>query len=296
MELDSKRPSRRPLARLRCGLAAGVGAVALAAAVPVSAWADQSNDNSSATSTGVGGLLVAPITGALQVNLACPANINVLGSQSASGGCEPGSQVNSSSSSTSVAGGPSAGVVGGPVVAPVTASGQVNVSCPANVNVLSYQSNSGNCAPGSQSNSNGAATHVSGGGDSAGPVVSPITAGAGVDVTCPVNVNVLSDQWSSGNCVAADSQTSTQGSEAVPSETSIGDTPGTFSSASTPAEMIASRVAGTAFTDTPGPPNTGAFTVAGVPAAFPALGLLVLAVLAAAATVARRLHQERPGA
>ncbi len=316
MELEeSTRPSRRLLDRLCTSLAAGVGAVALVAAAPAGAWADQSNDNSTTTGVASAGSLVAPVTGALQANLACPANVNVLGNQRNSGNCAPGPQTNSNSSSTTVTGGnQSAGLVGGPIVAPVTAAGQVNLSCPVNVNVLSNQGHSGNCAPGSQSNGNSADTHVTGSGQSAGllggPLVAPITAGVGLNVTCPTNVNVLSNQQASGDCNGSESQTSQQEieteSETPPGEMSSSTTTSTttseiagigFSGATT-SQPAPAEVVNTAFTQVPGPPNTGAFGVGDSPASLPALGLLVLAmlvlvVLAGAATAVRGLQRER---
>ncbi len=330
MEIEeSTRPSKRLLDRLYSSLAAGVGAVALVAAAPAGAWADQSNDNSTTTSATGGSSLVAPVTGALQANLACPANVNVLGNQRNSGNCAPGPQANSNSSSTTIAGGnQSAGLVGGPIVAPVTAAGQVNLSCPVNVNVLSNQGNSGNCAPGSQSNANSADTHVTGSGQSAGllggPLVAPITAGVGLNVTCPANVNVVSNQQASGDCVGTESYTSrqasgqtseqasgqTSGQESqtppgrLPSGTTTGTTTGTTSEISgigfigpTSAQSAPAEVVNTAFTEVPGPPDTGAFALGSV-ARLPALALLVLAMLvlvllAGAATAVRGLRQER---
>ncbi len=308
MELDeSTRHSRRLLDRVRSSLAAGVGAVALVAAAPAGAWADQSNDNSTTTSVIGGSPLVAPVTGAVQANLACPANVNVLGNQRSSGNCAPGPQTNSNSSSTTVAGGDqSAGLVGGPIAAPVTAAGQVNLSCPVNVNVLSNQGDSGNCAPGPQSNGNRADTHVTGSGQSAGllggPLVAPITAGVGLNVTCPTNVNVLSNQQASGDCIDTISQTSAQESETPPSEIKpsaiTSDVADTAFSDTTTFQPAAADVANTGFTEVPGPPNTGAFAVGASSARLPALGLLVLAalvlaLLARAVTAVRGLRQER---
>jgi hypothetical protein len=69
--------------RLGGWLVAGAGALALVAAGQSAVWADQSNDNST-TTTVIGNPLVGPITGALQVNLACPANVNLLADQTCS--------------------------------------------------------------------------------------------------------------------------------------------------------------------------------------------------------------------
>ena len=60
-----------------------------------------------------------------------------------------------------------------------------------------------------------------------------------------------------------------------------------------PADAYTAEVVTTGFSDAPGPPETGAHALGGTPARFPALGTLVLAVLAAAAIVVRRLRQDR---
>jgi hypothetical protein len=288
--------SKRRLARIRCGLVAGVGAVAFVAAGPSVVRADQSNDNSTTTTAAGDAPIVIPITGAVQVNLACPANVNVLGSQSDSGSCAPGDQSNANSSATT-AGGDQPGLLGGTLVAPLTAAAQANVSCPVNLNVLSNQRDSGNCAPGSQSNSNNAATHVRGSGAVpgllGGPLVAPITTGVGLNVTCPTNVNVLSNQRASGDCV-----------DTPPADTPPGDTPpdsppvGSALSAPPSAgqptgSTFSAEVVTTEFSQPPGPPVTGALDVGSTPGGFQALGALVLAVLAAAAMAVRRLRQDR---
>jgi hypothetical protein len=280
---------------------AGVGAVALAAAGPSAVWADQSNDNGTTTNAAAGAPVVAPVTGAVQVNLACPANVNVLGSQRDSGSCTPGPQTNGNSSATTVGGdGQPPGLVGGTLVAPITAAAQLNVSCPVNVNVLSNQRNSGNCAPGSQSNGNSAATHVRSSGDVAGllggPLVAPITTGLGLNVTCPTNVNVLSNQRASGDCLDTQESGSPETPPAAgpPESSPPGGTPsGTAPNGPAPAEAYTAEVVTTGYSQLPGPPETGALAVGRAPGGFPALGALVLAVLAAAAVAVRRLQQER---
>jgi hypothetical protein len=301
MELGESRRRLAFLLRLSGGLVAGVGAVALVAASPSTVWADQSNDNSTTTNAAAGAPVVAPVTGAVQVNLACPANVNVLGSQRDSGSCTPGPQANGNSSATTVGGGDqSPGLVGGTLVAPITAAAQLNVSCPVNVNVLSNQRNSGNCAPGSQSNSNSAATRVRSSGDLAGllggPLVAPITTGLGLNVTCPTNVNVLSNQQASGDCL----DTQAPGSPETPPSSVPPETPppggtstGPASNGPPPAQTYAAEVVTTGVTEAPGPPATGALAVGRGPGGFSSPGALVLAVLAAAAMAVRRLQQER---
>jgi len=295
--------SKRRLARIRCGLVAGVGAVAFVAAGPSVVRADQSNDNSTTTTVAGDAPIVIPLTGAVQVNLACPANVNVLGSQSDSGSCAPGDQSNANSSATT-AGGDQPGLLGGTLVAPLTAAVQGNVSCPINANVLSNQRDSGNCAPGSQSNSNSAATHVRGSGAVpgllGGPLVAPITTGVGLNVTCPTNVNVLSNQRASGDCVDSP-PADTPPADAPPGDAPP-DSPPVGSALSVPpaggqptGSTFSAEVVTTEFSQPPGPPVAGALDVGSTPGGFPALGALVLAVLAAAAMAVRRLRQVRQG-
>src|SRR5437899_11797987 len=119
-ESPSPRAERpRLLAPLCRGLAVAAG-VAVLALAPAGVWADQSNANSSTTDAAqAGGLLrsdvVAPVTAAVGVNLACPANVNVAAAQRDSGNCAPGAQSNSNTSTTRAGG-------DGILVAPVTAA------------------------------------------------------------------------------------------------------------------------------------------------------------------------------
>jgi hypothetical protein len=283
--------------RLGAWLLAGVGAVALAAAGPAGVRADQSNDSSSTTTAAADDPVVAPVTGAVQVNVACPANVNVLADQDGTGSCAPGAQGNANSSSTT-AGGDSPGLAGGTLVAPVTTAAQINLSCPINVNVVSRQRDSGNCAPGDQSNSNSADTRVRGGGTVAdvlgGPLVAPVTSGVGLNVTCPTDVDVLSAQQSSGDCVAGTG--SSDGPPASPSPGTTGTPPDgpppeTTQSGPSPVQTSTGPVATAGLSQVPGPPATGAFGMGGA-GGFPVLGALVLAVLAAAAVAVRRSRQE----
>jgi hypothetical protein len=298
MELGEsiRRPSRQ-----RVGLLAALGAVAFVAAGPAVAWADQSNDNSTTTNATGGAPVVAPVTGALQLNLACAANLNVLGNQAGSGSCSPDAQANSNSSATTVGGDGVMGLVAGTVVAPITAAVQANVNCPINVNVLSSQRSSGNCTPGPQSNANTATTHVRTGGALAdvlgGPIVAPITTGVGLNVTCPANVNVLSSQQGSGLCL--DTPATSSVPDAPPSGPPVappaGDSP-PADSVPVPADAPATTTM-TADSQLPGPPDAGATSVGQAVGRavgrFPALGALVLVVLAGAAMAVRRFQQDR---
>jgi hypothetical protein len=287
----SRAGTSRWAARLRASLVAGAGVVAIVVAAPSGAWAFQANDNSSATDATGGGLLgvVAPITSAVQANVGCPINVNIAANQSDSGVCQPDDQSNSNSSST-LAG------AGSLIVAPITAAAGINLNCPVNVNVLANQRNSGSCVPSSQSNANDATTFVGGGSPDVlgGPIVAPLTTGLGVNATCPANVNVLSNQTDSGNCLPAVAAPASPAPanpapDASPPSTSApsGDAPAddappvAYSGGLLPADA----------TDAPLPPSAGAVAIGG-PAravAFPALGVLVLVVLASAALAARRL-------
>lgn len=285
---SSRVETSRWAARLRDGLVACVGVVAIMAAAPAGAWAFQANDNSSATDATGGGLgdaIVAPITAAVQANLGCPLNVNVAANQRDSGSCQPGDQSNSNESATRAG-------VGSLLVAPVTAAVGANLNCPINLNVLANQRNSGNCVPGSQSNANGAATYVGGGSPDilGGPILAPITTGLGVNVTCPASVNVLSNQTDSGNCLvdappAAGPTPDAPPTAQPPGDGPPGDAPGSaYAGGLLPADAAAA--------DAPLPPSTGALSIGRArDAAFPALGLVVLVVLVAAVVTVRRLNR-----
>src|SRR5205085_1196504 len=99
----------------------------------------------------------------------------------------------------------SAGLISGPVVAPVTVGVGTNANGPVNVNLLSNQRHSGNQSGDVyQSNRNRSISWLdNSGADSAGlisgPIVAPVTAGLGTNLNGPVNVNLLSNQRHSGN-------------------------------------------------------------------------------------------------
>jgi len=286
---SSRVETSRWAARLRDGLVACVGVVAIVAAAPAGAWAFQANDNSSATDATGGGLgdaIVAPITAAVQANLGCPLNVNVAANQRDAGSCQPGDQSNSNESATRAG-------VGSLLVAPVTAAVGANLNCPINVNVLANQRNSGNCVPGSQSNANGAATYVGGGSPDilGGPILAPITTGLGVNVTCPASVNVLSNQTGSGNCLADAPPAAAPTPDAPPTAQPPGDAP-PGDAPDAPGTAYAGGLLPADAADAPLPPSTGALSIGGARgAAFPALGLVVLVLLTAAVVAVRRLHR-----
>src|SRR5439155_12657108 len=146
-----------------------------------------------------------PVAAAVGTNVTCPLDVNVASDQRRAANCEAGDQSNSGRGTTTVDGGGSrGGLVGGPIVAPVTGGFGLNVSCPAVVNVLSRQRDSANCAAADQSNSGQGSTSVNGGGSRGGlvggPIVAPITGGIGLNLSCPAVVNVLSSQRDSANC------------------------------------------------------------------------------------------------
>src|SRR5262249_10494255 len=117
-------------------------------------------------------------------------------------------QTNANTSTTVVAnrGTQSAGLVSGPVVAPITAGVQTNANGPINANVLADQADSGNAGTGdpTQTNVDSSFTFVDNGaaqsaGVVAGPVVAPVTLGVQTNLNGPVNANVLSNQDGSGS-------------------------------------------------------------------------------------------------
>jgi hypothetical protein len=189
----------------------------------------QSNSNHSTTvadvptgeavsGIGVAGPIVAPVTGALQVNDNGPFNVNALSNQENSGNAVNGdvSQANRNSSVTSAKAPTGAAVSGigvaGPIVAPITAQGAGNVNGPNNLNGLSNQDTSGNAVNNSvhQANWNSAATFADAPGSAvagigvAGPIVAPITGAGQLNENGPLNGNLLANQQDSGNALNGD--------------------------------------------------------------------------------------------
>ncbi len=222
---DSIHESVRRLLPWRYLVVAGVSVAAWVAIGSTSAFADdhQSNSNTSTTvvdnngaqSTGlITGPIVVPVTLGVQTNATGPVNLNLLGNQAGSGnGAASVSQANTNGSTTAVdnRNAQSAGLVSGPIVAPVTVGVQTNANGPVNVNAVSNQANSGNGAGGdvSQSNVNRASTAVDNrnaqsAGLIAGPIVAPVTVGVQTNADGPFNVNALSNQSNSGNGAGGD--------------------------------------------------------------------------------------------
>jgi hypothetical protein len=221
---DSIHESVRRLLRWRYLLVAGVSVAAWVAIGSTSALAadrghvHQSNTNTSTTavdnndgqSTGlVSGPIVTPVTVGVQTNLTGPVNVNALGNQSDSGNGPASVDQSNSNASTTVVdnhNAQSAGVLAGPVVAPVTVAVQTNANGPVNVNAGSNQANSGNGAADgvSQSNVNSSDTFVDNSGAQStgvvsGPIVVPITLGVQNNIEGPLNGNLASNQADSGN-------------------------------------------------------------------------------------------------
>ncbi|HEY4025879.1 MAG TPA: hypothetical protein VGO86_05555 [Candidatus Dormibacteraeota bacterium] len=287
----------------------------------------QSNANASGTTVGdedngagrAGGAIVAPVTAAAGANVSCPLNLNVASAQRGSGNCSAGDQSSANRGVTQVAGG---GSRGGPIVAPVTGAVGANLACPADVNVLSSQRDSGNCRLGDQSNANRTTTRVGGGG--AGAIVAPVTGAIGLNLACPIVFNVLSSQQRGGDCTAGDQSNTNDGATHVgggrcadPSEGSSRDRQGAScdsvppgpggtrgtqdAGAAAPAAGVThdAYVGGGSLSSpgapfgAPAPPATGAMAIGMGAPGYPSLGLLVLAALAAVVTAVRRLAGHR---
>jgi hypothetical protein len=171
------------------------------------------------TVIGVAGPIVAPVTGAIQVNENGPFNVNALSNQENSGNAVNGDvwQANRNSSFTSAEAPTGAAVSGigvaGPIVAPITPQVAGNVNGPNNFNGLSNQDPSGNAVNNSvhQANWNSAATFADAptgiavaGIGVAGPIVAPITAAGQLNENGPLNGNLLANQQDSGNALNGD--------------------------------------------------------------------------------------------
>ncbi len=253
-------------------------------------WAEmvwQSNSNSSKTIVDddsqsfikVLGPVVAPVTVGVGANVNGPTNVNVLSQQDHSGNAWNSSvwQSNSNSSKTVVDDDSHSFLtILGPVVAPVTIGIGANINGPTNVNVLSQQDESGNSSSNQvwQSNTNSSQTVVHDDSDVflrlLGPVVAPVTVGVGININCPTNINVLSQQDESGNC------------SSPPAKMKMKSAP---PPSVTPASTSTAMVAATQMT--PGFPATG-FLASGAGKTLAALGFLVLAAIGAAGALALR--------